>query len=327
MQGEGRVGLMASEGVNHVTLNQTGDLMVSTLPNGFAVMDSFPRKLRFHRQGVGHLKAVKLKGTSNLVAFVKRDEPRSVVLFDQRRERPIGELTTSDTDNVDAFDWGDRIIATISRAGAVAVYDLSDLRLEHTFASAHAHADEVLAVNASTVAYPDAVIGSIRIYDSATATTKTIRAHEHAIACSCLSPDGKSLATASTKGTVIRIHSVPAGDRERAVELRRSSSPARVHAIAMSHDSPPSLLALASDSGTLHVFEIDRKQSPRLGMGLRSKWRVVLPSTEPSLVAFHAGTSRPLVTVVSRRGEWHMAYVVEDDGEMRRVDDFVGSAA
>lgn len=322
---------MASEGdLNHValtSLNQTGDLMVSTLPNGFAVMDSFPRKLRFHRQGVGHLKAVKLKGTSNLVAFVKRDEPRSVVLFDQRRERPIGELTTSDTDNVDAFDWGDRIIATISRAGAVAVYDLSDLRLEHTFASAHAHADEVLAVNASTVAYPDAVIGSIRIYDSATATTKTIRAHEHAIACSCLSPDGKKLATASTKGTVIRIHSVPAGDRERAVELRRSSSPARVHAIAMSHDSPPSLLALASDSGTLHVFEIDSKQSPRLGMGLRSKWRVVLPSTEPSLVAFHAGTSRPLVTVVSRRGEWHMAYVVEDDGEMRRVDDFVGSAA
>ena len=323
---------MASEGdLNHhvafTSLNQTGDLMVSTLPNGFAVMDSFPRKLRFHRQGVGHLKAVKLKGTSNLVAFVKRDEPRSVVLFDQRRERPIGELTTSDTDNVDAFDWGDRIIATISRAGAVAVYDLSDLRLEHTFASAHAHADEVLAVNASTVAYPDAVIGSIRIYDSATATTKTIRAHEHAIACSCLSPDGKKLATASTKGTVIRIHSVPAGDRERAVELRRSSSPARVHAIAMSHDSPPSLLALASDSGTLHVFEIDSKQSPRLGMGLRSKWRVVLPSTEPSLVAFHAGTSRPLVTVVSRRGEWHVAYVVEDDGEMRRVDDFVGSAA
>lgn len=196
---------MASEGdLNHValttSLNQTGDLMVSTLPNGFAVMDSFPRKLRFHRQGVGHLKAVKLKGTSNLVAFVKRDEPRSVVLFDQRRERPIGELTTSDTDNVDAFDWGDRIIATISRAGAVAVYDLSDLRLEHTFASAHAHADEVLAVNTSTVAYPDAVIGSIRIYDSATATTKTIRAHEHAIACSCLSPDGKKLATASTKG-------------------------------------------------------------------------------------------------------------------------------
>ena len=175
---------MASEGdLNHVaftSLNQTGDLMVSTLPNGFAVMDSFPRKLRFHRQGVGHLKAVKLKGTSNLVAFVKRDEPRSVVLFDQRRERPIGELTTSDTDNVDAFDWGDRIIATISRAGAVAVYDLSDLRLEHTFASAHAHADEVLAVNASTVAYPDAVIGSIRIYDSATATTKT-NATDHAI--------------------------------------------------------------------------------------------------------------------------------------------------
>jgi len=106
------------------------------------------------------------------------------------------------------------------------------------------------------------------------------------------------------------------------VELRRSSSPARVHAIAMSHDSPPSLLALSSDSGTLHVFEIDNKQSPRLGMGLRSKWRVVLPSTEPSLVAFHAGTSRPLVTVASRRGEWHVAYVVEDDGEMRPVDDF-----
>jgi len=198
------VGLMASEGdlndVARISLNQTGDLMVSTLPNGFAVMDSFPRKLRFHRQGVGHLKAVKLKGTSNLVAFVKRDEPRSVVLFDQRRGRAIGELTTSDTDDVDAFEWGDRIIATISRAGAVAVYDLSDLRLEHTFASAHAHADEVLAVNTSTVAYPDAVIGSIRIYDSATATTKTIRAHEHAIACSCLSPDGQKIATASTKG-------------------------------------------------------------------------------------------------------------------------------
>lgn len=109
-----------------------------------------------------------------------------------------------------------------------------------------------------------------------------IVAHESSLAAITLSPNGRFVATASSKGTLIRIWSnnVVAGVESglnggraslrglrsnapgrtgvgaRLIrELRRGTDPATISSIAFSSDA--SLIAAASDKGTIHIFLLD----------------------------------------------------------------------
>jgi autophagy-related protein 18 len=53
---------------------------------------------------------------------------------------------------------------------------------------------------------------------------------------------------------VIRVFSIP--EAKKLYEFRRGSYPARIFSIAFSRDS--SLLAASSESGTVHVFQVDK---------------------------------------------------------------------
>ena len=65
-------------------------------------------------------------------------------------------------------------------------------------------------------------------------------------------PSGTRLATASTKGTLIRVFETVSGNI--LTELRRGSQPATIFCINFNADS--SLLCVASDHGTIHIFSI-----------------------------------------------------------------------
>ena len=77
---------------------------------------------------------------------------------------------------------------------------------------------------------------------------------------------GTRLATASEKGTLIRVFNTQTSDL--ITELRRGSQPATVYSINFSCDS--SLLCASSSHGTIHVFSIDNpsrnKHSPLAGV-------------------------------------------------------------
>lgn len=83
-----------------------------------------------------------------------------------------------------------------------------------------------------------------------------IAAHRAPLACVALSSSSSSstglLATASTKGTVIRVWSVPSGDK--LYEFRRGSRPARIW--SLSFNAVGSLLAVSSDTETVHIFKL-----------------------------------------------------------------------
>ncbi|EPQ27321.1 uncharacterized protein PFL1_05243 [Pseudozyma flocculosa PF-1] len=97
-----------------------------------------------------------------------------------------------------------------------------------------------------------------------------IVAHESSIAAIALSPCGKLLATASSKGTLLRIWSTarPASQGSRTAaaagrtgfgaslvrELRRGTDPARILGVAFAPDA--SAIAAASDKGTVHIFQL-----------------------------------------------------------------------
>ncbi|PAA48242.1 hypothetical protein BOX15_Mlig033971g1, partial [Macrostomum lignano] len=85
-----------------------------------------------------------------------------------------------------------------------------------------------------------------------------LHAHEGRLAALSMNSRGTLLATASEKGTLIRVFQLPQQQQQQPQllhELRRGSQPARVYCVTFSSDS--GLLCAASDRGTVHVFRLD----------------------------------------------------------------------
>lgn len=148
------------------------------------------------------------------------------------------------------------------------IYDISNLNLTHTIAQTPRNARGVCALASnnsprlldaaggpSCFAYPGAeTTGLVYVYDVANhKPVTTIEAHTTPVACMAFSPSGARLATASQRGTVIRVFALPGG--EPLFEFRRGTSACTVLALAFSADEQ--LLAVSSDHPTVHVFRLD----------------------------------------------------------------------
>ena len=88
-----------------------------------------------------------------------------------------------------------------------------------------------------------------------------IPAHDSPLAAIAFNPTGTKLATASERGTVIRIFSVQ--DGARLMEFRRGVKRcAHVYSLAFSQESD--YLALSSNTETIHIFKLDQPQQPEV---------------------------------------------------------------
>lgn len=88
-----------------------------------------------------------------------------------------------------------------------------------------------------------------------------MEAHESALRGLALTADGTKLATASTKGTVIRVWNVASSTCLQ--EFRRGVERVQITCLAWSWDH--SFLACTSDKGTAHVFEVSETKSSEKG--------------------------------------------------------------
>lgn len=81
-------------------------------------------------------------------------------------------------------------------------------------------------------------------------------AHEGPLTCLAMNLQGTRLATASEKGTLIRVFDTQQGTK--LAELRRGSNHAHIYCINFNHKSTN--LVVASDHGTIHVFNLEESQ-------------------------------------------------------------------
>lgn len=84
-----------------------------------------------------------------------------------------------------------------------------------------------------------------------------IEAHLSPLSYLCFDSSGTRLATASDKGTIIRVFSVP--DGRKLAQFRRGSMPTRI--FSMAFNATGTLLAVSSASETVHVFKIGESGS------------------------------------------------------------------
>ena len=118
--------------------------------------------------------------------------------------------------------------------------------------------------------------GDVLIFDLVTlSVTNIIQAHKTPISSLALNSTGTMLATASDKGTVIRVFSVPGA--QKLFQFRRGSYPARIYNI--SFNAVSSLLCVSSDTETVHVFKLAQGTK---GAGASSN-KGLVPPTSPSL--------------------------------------------
>ncbi|PNT77522.1 autophagy-related protein 18a [Brachypodium distachyon] len=112
-------------------------------------------------------------------------------------------------------------------------------------------------------ACPGEKVGEVRVerWEAAAGASPVavaIRAHSSELKCVAMSCDGGLVATASVKGTVLRVFR--AADGKLLLEVRRGSDSADIHCIAFSPDSK--WLAVSSDKATMHVFSVVDVDSP-----------------------------------------------------------------
>jgi len=106
----------------------------------------------------------------------------------------------------------------------------------------------------SLLAMPATRPGRLHLVDliSADSPPLDIAAHDSALSVIQINVQGTRVATASTKGTLVRVFDTGSGAI--LTELRRGSQPATIHCVNFNSDS--SLLCVASDHGTIHIFSL-----------------------------------------------------------------------
>ncbi|VDN93742.1 unnamed protein product [Brugia pahangi] len=113
----------------------------------------------------------------------------------------------------------------------------------------------------SFLAYPGSINnGHVQLFDvSCLNSMNTISAHTSPLAALRFSYDGKKLATASTRGTVIRVFDTESGDR--LYEFTRGVKRfVTIYSLAFSLDG--NYLCSSSNTETVHVFKLERTADP-----------------------------------------------------------------
>eukprot|EP00257_Ricinus_communis_P013009 XP_015570354.1 autophagy-related protein 18a [Ricinus communis] len=249
------------ETIHHLSFNQDYTCFAAGLNYGFRVFTTDPFRPTYREPNFrGRVGIVAMLFRSNHFCLVgsgtePKLSPKMVKIWETRRDyssRCLGELwLRSEVKNVKFRR--DRLIVVFLQK--VQVYNCSDLKLLHQIETALNTKGlcEISQTSSPMVLVcPGLQNGQIRVETFGSKRTKFITAHESCIACMTLTQDGRFLATASTKGTLIRVFNTLDGSLLQ--EVRRGAEKAEIYNLAFSSNAQ--WLAVSSDKGTVHVFGI-----------------------------------------------------------------------
>ncbi|CAD6228330.1 unnamed protein product [Miscanthus lutarioriparius] len=258
----------AAKDLLHISFNQDYGCFAAGTKSGFRIYNCDPFREIFRRDlaavgdgatgaGGGGIGVVEMLFRCNILALVGGGDnphypPNKVMIWDDHQSRCIGELSfRSPVRGVRLRR--DRIIVVLEYK--IFVYNFADLKLVHQIETAP-NPKGLCAVSQQpgsiVLVCPGAQKGQIRVEHYGARKTKFINAHTSRVACFALSQDGRLIATASTKGTLVRIYNAAEGNLLQ--EVRRGADRAEIYSLAFSNNLQ--YLAVSSDKGTIHVFNL-----------------------------------------------------------------------
>ncbi|CAH1757751.1 3854_t:CDS:2 [Entrophospora sp. SA101] len=224
----------------------------------------------------GGIGIVEMLFCTSLVALVGAGEhpsfsPRRLQITNTKRQSTICELTFNTSILAVKLNRR-RLIVVLEQT--IFVYDISNMKLLHTIETSP-NPNAICALSSSSndncyIAYPSPApppsslfsshgsqqpspSGDVLIFDAVQQqVVNIVQAHKSPVSCVSINSEATLLATASDKGTVIRVFSIP--NAQKLHQFRRGSYPARIHSISFNIVS--TLLCVSSDTDTVHIFKL-----------------------------------------------------------------------
>ncbi|XP_015939789.1 autophagy-related protein 18a [Arachis duranensis] len=254
-----RTAIATAPSLLHLSFNQDSGCFAAGTDRGFRIYNCDPFREIFRRDfgPGGGTSLVHMLFRCNILAFVgggpdPRHPPNKVMIWDDHQSRCIGELSfRSEVKGVCLRR--DRIVVVL--AHKIFVYNFADLKVLHqieTIANPKGLCEVSHLSGTMVLACPGLQKGQVRVEHYASKRTKFIMAHDSRIACFSLTQDGRLLATASSKGTLVRVFNTLDGSLLQ--EVRRGADRAEIYSLAFSPTAQ--WLAVSSDKGTVHVFNL-----------------------------------------------------------------------
>lgn len=282
-----------------LSFNQDGGCVAVGTANGFRICNVSPFQETFRRtfssnNGGGGIGSIEMLFRCNLLALVgggtnPQYPPNKVLIWDDHLGKPIGELIFRQrvlavrlrrdricvalSDQVYVYNFGNlSLLDTIATGGAKNGLGLLCISTDAGGISSAAGED-----GGMVLVCPSVTRGQVRVELYGLRKTVLIDAHESSLAAMALTVDGSMLATASVKGTIIRLFetgkkrsdsmwnsgnseqdSHPPGTPLR--QFRRGVEYAAIVSLSFSLDKM--WLASASDRGeTVHIFKCARSDN------------------------------------------------------------------
>jgi WD40 repeat protein len=249
----------------YINFNQDSSCFAIGTQTGFRILNSIPFKNNFCRDMNGGIGLIEMLNRSNIVALIgggisPRYSSNKLVLWDDHKQKEISEMRfMSSVKNVKMKR--DRIFAVTE--DKIYVFNFNTLELLDTLETKNNTKGivSISLIGNNIIAYPDKnEIGSVRVKDYDKQSEIVIKAHKGPINFLQLNRDGTILATASDKGTLIRLFDTSTGDAIQ--ELRRGTENAEIYSIAF--DNTNRFLAVSSDRKTVHIFIINKEDKVEL---------------------------------------------------------------
>uniref|UniRef100_A0A8C5QN28 WD repeat domain, phosphoinositide interacting 1 n=1 Tax=Leptobrachium leishanense TaxID=445787 RepID=A0A8C5QN28_9ANUR len=195
--------------------------------------------------------------SSSLVVVVSHTKPRQMNVFHFKKGTEICNYNYSG--NILSIRLNrQRLVVCLEES--IYIHNIKDMKLLKTLLDTPRNASGLCALSInhsnSYLAFPgSASVGEIMVYDANSLKTEcTIPAHYSPLAAFAFNSTGSKLASASEKGTVIRVFSIPEG--QKLYEFRRGMKRyVNISSLVFSMDSQ--FLCAASNTETVHVFKLE----------------------------------------------------------------------
>ena len=267
--------------------------------------------------GIGH---AEMLFRCNYLALIGGGRPpkyptNKVMIWDDRKSKCVIELPFKS--EVKAVRLRrDRIVVVLETRVIVFTFTQSPQRL-HVFKTIENPKGLcVLSPEASNslLVFPGPATGQVQVVDLADTkkSASILAAHETSLSCVALNQDGTLLATASRKGTLIRVFDTQSNKKLH--ELRRGSNKATITCISFSKDSK--LVCVSSDTKTVHVFNLEHQEDAG-SIGSAAK-RLLLPSIASSQWSFAKFSVTSPESICSFTPEGDAVWAACSDGSFYR---------
>ncbi|KAM5229308.1 LOW QUALITY PROTEIN: WD repeat domain phosphoinositide-interacting protein 2 [Ctenodactylus gundi] len=240
--------------------------------------------------------------SSSLVAIVSLKAPRKLKVCHFKKGTEICNYSYSNTILAVKLNR-QRLIVCLEES--LYIHNIRDMKVLHTIRETPPNPAGLCALSINNdncyLAYPgSATIGEVQVFDTINLrAANMIPAHDSPLAALAFDASGTKLATASEKGTVIRVFSIPEG--QKLFEFRRGVKRCvSICSLAFSMDGM--FLSASSNTETVHIFKLETvkekpPEEPTTWTGYFGKVLMASTSYLPSQVTEMFNQGRAFATV------------------------------